>query len=138
MTYSQKHSDFHGFRCTYAVVTKQSCSDGDTADIGWLDWQGNPVDNARDSHWDLQDLSRLSCYRFEGDGGPLPDWVTCESLIDDLIHPTGAWSFLKQAQQATDDSDEVWSGSIWIHRPDWITDASWKRTLKLLGWSSRY
>ena len=137
MTYSQKHCDFHGFRCTYEVVTVASAVAGDFSDLGYLDWQGNAVDEARDSHWDLQDLSRLSGYRFEGDGGKVPSWVTCEALMDDLIEPQGVWSFLAAAQQRTED-DEVWGGCISIHRPAWCTDASWLRVLRLLGWSSRY
>ena len=134
---SQKHCDFHGFRCTYEVVTAESVTEGDASDRGYLDWRGNAVDEARDSHGDLQDLARLSCYRFEADGGPVPSWVTCEALNDDLIKPQGAWAFLETAQHCSA-GDEVWGGSISIHRPDWITDASWLRVLRLLGWSYRH
>ncbi|NCW69403.1 MAG: hypothetical protein EBV86_12730 [Marivivens sp.] len=139
MTYvtSQKHCDVHGFRCTYEVVTVGSAIAGEASELGYLDWQGNAVNEARDSHWDLQDLSRLSVYRLEGSGGRVPDWVTCEALMDDLIKPQGVWSFLETAQQYSED-DEVWGGCITIHRPDWCTDASWLRTLKLLGWKYRY
>jgi len=109
MTYltSQKHCDFHGFCCTYEVITAGSCEQGEALDHGYLDRYGEAVDEAYDSHWDLQDLSRLSGYRFEGDGAKVPRWLTCEAGIS-------------------------------IHRPDWCTDASWLRVLKLLGWSYRY
>lgn len=135
---SQKHCDFHGFRCTYEVATEQSAIEGDAFDRGYLDWQGNAVDEPHDSHWDLQDLARLSCYRLEGSGGPLPDWVTCEALTDDLIDPQGPWQFLKHAQQRCADPDSVWGGAVSIHRPDWITDASWRRVLRALGWTYRH
>lgn len=133
---SQKHCDFHGFRCTYEVVTVGGLIAGEASDLGYLDWRGNPVDEARDSHWDLQDLARLSGYRLEGSGGPVPSWVTCEALNDDLIKPQGVWAFLETAQQCAGD-DEVWGGAVSIHRPDWITDASWLRVLRALGWSYR-
>ena len=128
---SQKHCDLHGFRCTYEVITAESCEQGEAFGHGYLDWQGNAVDEARDSHWDLQDLSRLSGYRFEGDGGKVPSWVACDADAMDLIKPQGVWSFL-------DCTDDVIGGTVFIHRPDWCTDASWLRVLKLLGWSSRY
>ena len=127
-----KHCDTYGFRCTYEVVTAESCEHGEAFDRGYLDWQGNAVDRELDSHWDLQDLARLSDYRFEGDGDRVPRWVTCEATSDDLFEPQGGvWSFLN-------DTDDAIAGSISIHRPDWCTDASWLRVLKLLGWSYRY
>jgi len=133
MTYltSQKHCDFHGFCCTYEVITAGSCEQGEALDHGYLDRYGEAVDEAYDSHWDLQDLSRLSGYRFEGDGAKVPRWLTCEAGMDDLIKPQGVWSSLNG-------TDDVLGGTISIHRPDWCTDASWLRVLKLLGWSYRY
>ena len=55
-----------GFRATYEVITAESCEQGDASDRGWLDWLGDAVDNAWDSHWDLQDLMRLQGYRLRG------------------------------------------------------------------------
>jgi len=128
------HCDHHGFRVTYETFTAESCDAGDCSDRGWLDWLGSPVDQPVDSHWDLQDLCRLQGYRFEGDGARVPRWLTCEADMSDLIHCARPWGFLAYAP----DGEDVLSGSISIHRPDWITDASWLRVCCLLGWRSRY
>lgn len=136
--YSQKHCDFHGFRCTYEAVFHGDAIHGEASERGYLDWQGNAVDEAHESHWDLQDLARLSVYRFEGDGSRVPSWVTCEVDMEDLIRAQGVWSFLAAAQERAEGEEEVIGGCISIHRPDWCTDASWLRVLKLLGWSYRY
>ena len=131
MTYetSQKLCDRLGFQATYEVMTDDSVSVGDAADRGWLDWLGDAVDNASDSHWDLQDLARLKGYHFEGDGGRVPSWITCDADMSDLIHNARPWGFLADCSDG-----EVIGGSISIHRPDWITDASWLRVCRLLGW----
>jgi len=132
MTYetSQKLLDRRGFRVTYETITADSCEAGDAADRGWLDWLGVPVDQAMDSHWDLQDLARLKGYRFEGDGSSIPNWVSCEADMSDLIHRARPWGFLADYSEES----EVIGGSISIHRPNWITDASWLRVCRSLGW----
>ena len=128
------HCDRYGFRATYEILTAESCEQGDAWERGWLDWLGDPVDQPVDSHWDLQDLCRLQGYRFEGDGARVPRWLTCDADMSDLIHSARPWGFLADVPAG----DEVLGGSISIHRPDWITDASWLRVCRLLGWRSRY
>ncbi len=131
---SQKLLDRLGFRATYESITAESCAMGDAEEHGWLDWLGDAVDQPSDSHWDLQDLTRLVGYYFEGDGDRLPRWVTCQADLSDLIHHARPWGFLADCEG----DSEVIGGSISIHRPDWITDASWLRVLRILGWTWRH
>ena len=134
MTYetSQKLLDRRGFRVTYETITADSCEAGDAADRGWLDCLGDASINLYTSHWDLQDLARLKSYRFEGDGGSVPNWVSCEADMSDLIQRAWPWGFLADCPEES----EVIGGSISIHRPNWITDASWLRVCRSLGWKS--
>lgn len=126
---SRKLLDRLGFQATYETITAESCEQGDAAEHGWLDWLGDAVDNAWESHWDLQDLARLTGYRWEGDGGDVPRWITCDAGMSDLIHNARPWGFMADCSDG-----EVIGGSISIHRPDWITDASWLRVCRLLGY----
>ena len=86
MTYSEALSPAvsKGFQATYELITAESCEQGDAADRGWLNWLGDAVDNAWDSQWDLQDLTRLTGYRWESDGSDVPRWLTCDADISDL------------------------------------------------------
>jgi len=92
------------------------------------------VDNACDSHWDLQDILRLKGYRLEGDGSSVPRWLSAEADMSDLIHCARPWAFLADSPE----DQETIGGTISIHRPDWITDASWLRVCRMLGWKNRY
>lgn len=134
MTYetSQRLLDRVGFQATYEVITEASCEQGDAEERGWLDWLGDAVDHPWESHWDLQDLKRLQGYRWEGDGASVPGWVTADADMGDLMSRARPWGFLADADAACD--SEIIGGSITIHRPDWITDASWLRVLRMLGW----
>ena len=135
MTYSEALSPAvsKGFQATYELITAESCEQGDAADRGWLNWLGDAVDNAWDSQWDLQDLTRLTGYRWESDGSDVPRWLTCDADISDLCQRARPWGFIADHRDG-----EPIGASISIHRPDWITDASWLRVCRVLGWSSRY
>jgi hypothetical protein len=117
------------FRVTYETVTAESAKQGDCADRGWLSWNGFPCDDYRESVWDLRDLTdRLAgCYA-EGDGDSVPRWLTLDPQSDFWLSPF--WRDL-----AGEDALGVTAS---VHRPDWITDASWLRVCRLLGWRSRY
>ena len=133
-TLTMSHLEQHGFQATFETMTAESLEAGDAAQRGWLNWLGDAVDDSSDSHWDLQDLMRLQGLRFEGDGSRVPSWLTCEAGMSELLHPSDPWGFLADAP----DGEEAIGGSISIHRPDWITDASWLRVCRLLGWSFRF
>ena len=123
-----------GFRATYELITAESCEQGDTAEHGYLDWLGDPVDNPCESHWDLQDLLRLKDSYWEGDGDEIPRWITCDAEQGEISQCYRPWGFLSDGPEGQD----VIGGSISIHRPDWITDASWLRVCRVLGWRWRY
>lgn len=129
MTTIRSTEPYGTFRVTYATVTEDSAEQGDHAETGWLDWQGNPVDAYSDSCWDLRDLiDRLAgCYA-EGDGDRVPRWLTLDPQSDFYLSPF--WRDLA--------GDDVLGVSAAVHRPDWITDASWLRVCRLLGWHWRY
>lgn len=124
MTYCEQH----GFQATYEAITSDSAEQGDAAQRGYLDWLGDHVDNSWDSHWDLSDLLRLQGYQWSGDGSTVPRWITCWADMSDLIHHHRPWGFLADCE------GDLVAGDISIHRPDWITDASWLRVCRLLGW----
>lgn len=131
MTVIRSAENFGTFRCTAELVTAESCEAGDVAERGYVDCWGQLWDDYSDSSWDLRDLldtlqGRSAC----GDGSNLPSWVTFDSSTDDLCCPQEGWRFLLQ------DSDAI-HGQISVHRPAWISDASWLRVLALLGWRPR-
>jgi hypothetical protein len=127
------HLQENGFQASFELMTAESCEQGDAADRGWLDWMGDKVDDACHSHWDLQDLLELKGHHFEGDGSSVPRWITCNADLSVVIDCSQPWRFLADAP----DGEEVIGGSISIHRPDWITGASWLRVCRMLGWAPR-
>jgi hypothetical protein len=113
------------FRVTYETVTAESAEQGDCADRGWLSWNGCPCDEYHESCWDLRDLTDklAGCYA-EGDGDTVPRWVTLDPQSDFWLSPF--WRDLA--------GEDALSVTASVHRPDWITDASWLRVCRLLGW----
>jgi hypothetical protein len=113
------------FRVTYETITEESAEQGDYATSGWLDWLGNPCDDYSDSAWDIRDLlDRLGgCYA-EGDGAPVPRWLSLDPQSDFWLSPF--WRDLA--------GDDALGVSASVHRPDWITNASWLRVCRLLDW----
>ena len=116
---------YGSFRVTYETVTAESAECGDYAEHGWLSWTGCPCDDYIHSDWDLRDLlDRLAgCYA-EGDGAAVPSWLTLDPQSDFWLSPF--WRDL-----AGEDALGVTAA---VHRPDWITDSSWIRVCRLLGW----
>jgi len=108
-------------------VTAESAEQGDCADCGWLAWNGSPCDEYHESVWDLRDLTdRLAgCYA-EGDGDTVPRWVTLDPQSDFWLSPF--WRDLA--------GEDALSVTASVHRPDWITDSSWLRVCRMLGWRS--
>jgi len=118
----------HGtFRVTYETVTAESAEHGDATERGWLDWRGCPVDQYDDSCWDFRDLTdRLAgCYA-EGDGATVPSWITLDPQSDFWLSPF--WRDIA--------GEDALSVTASVHRPDWITDSSWIRVCRMLGWRS--
>ena len=125
MTILRSTEPFGTFRVTYETVTAESAEAGDFADHGWLSWNGCPVDNYSDSCWDFRDLlDKLAGCWAEGDGAALPRWVTLDPQSDFWLSPF--WRDL-----AGEDALGVTAA---VHRPDWITDSSWRRVCRALGW----
>ena len=117
------------FRVTYETVTAESAAQGDYAYSGWLDWLGSPVDQYFDSVWDLRDLAdRLAGCSAEGDGDRVPRWITLDPGTDFWL--SSFWRDLA--------GEDALSVTASVHRPDWITDASWLRVCQVLGWRCRY
>jgi len=113
------------FRVTYETVTAESAEHGDAAERGWLDWRGCPCDEYHESCWDFRDLTdRLAgCYA-EGDGATVPSWITLDPQSDFWLSPF--WRDLA--------GEDALSVTASVHRPDWITDSSWIRVCRMLGW----
>jgi hypothetical protein len=53
-------------------------------------------------------------------------------MTDLYGQPGGFWHDLLE------DESNACSAEVSIHRPDWITDSSWIRVCRLLGWTNRY
>lgn len=128
MTIIRTAEPYGTFRVTYHVVTAASAEQGDYADCGWLDWLGQPVDEYHESAWDLRDLlDKLEgCYA-ESDGDSVPSWITLDPQSDFWL--SSFWRGI-----GGEDAESVTAS---VHRPDWITDASWLRVCRLLGWRRR-
>lgn len=132
MTVLRSAETFGEFRLTAEAISEESCAAGDAAERGWLTSWGDLADEYLESSWNLRDLVDLfgRAYRPEGDGGTVPDWLTFEASCDDMISPSGGWGFLSELLCG----EEAIGGSISVHRPGWVTDASWLRVCRLLGW----
>ena len=118
------------FRVTYETITEESAEIGDAANRGYVDSWGAPVDEPEASEWDLRDLINHLSGGSEvvGDGSRIPRWITVSPGTDFWLSPW--WRDL-----AGDDAIAV---DCSIHRPDWITDASWLRICRMLGWRCRW
>jgi hypothetical protein len=117
------------FRVTYCVITEDSAACGDHAHQGYIDSWGAPVDDATASDWDLRDLlARFEGCAVYGDGAPIPRWVTVSPESD--LYLLSWWRDLA--------GDDAIAADCSVHRPDWVTDASWLRVCRLLGWRPRY
>lgn len=116
------------FPVTFETITEDSAEQGDAADRGYLDWAGHrTTDCSRSLSWDFRSLvDALHGHKPEGDGGDPPRWLTFTAGNDDLIIPSGVWSFVDSATEI--------GAEVSIHRPDWITEASWRRVCRCLGW----
>lgn len=117
------------FRVTYETITEESAADGDAAERGYVDSWGAPVDEPESSEWSLREIvDRFQGLEDWGDGAPVPRWLT--------VSPgTSFWLDSWWRDLAGPNAIAV---DCAIHRPDWITDASWLRVLRLLGWKWRY
>ncbi|NBS69027.1 hypothetical protein EBT31_08950 [bacterium] len=118
------------FRVTFETITAESAELGDAAERGWLDFWGAPVDEPESSEWDLRDLlNRFAGYpETYGDGDRIPRWITVSPGSDFWLDSW--WRDLAGADALAVDCS--------VHRPDWITDASWIRVCRMLGWRWRY
>jgi hypothetical protein len=120
------------FAVTYSIYSEESVESGDVAAQGYCDTSGCDVER-EDWSWALADLLQFKGYRFEGDGARIPSWISCDASMTDLFgQPSGFWRDLLE------DESDVCSAEVSIHRPDWITNASWIRVCRLLGWTNRY
>tara|TARA_B100001093_G_scaffold519892_1_gene611229 strand:+ start:5385 stop:5807 length:423 start_codon:yes stop_codon:yes gene_type:complete len=125
------------FPVTADVITVESAEAGDAEVRGYIDSLGRWDDYferfgtvADEDGWQLSTLIEdLSGRRWEGDGASLPRWITTESLNDDLLTRKGDWTVWEPLASV----DDALCMMVSIHRPDWITDASWRRVLRLLG-----
>ena len=120
--------------CTADVMTAESAEQCDAAWWGYVDCMGAFWDTPDHACWDLREvLAQMAGRRPEGSGGRCPDWLTFESRNDDhLLRPDNwsAWSSMGHA--------DVIGMTVSVHRPRDITDASWIRICRMLGWQYRY
>lgn len=129
MTILRTTEPFNSFRVTYDCINEESCELGATCESGYLAANGIAVDEYYQSDWEFRDLTdRLTGYYVEGDGAKIPRWVT--------IYPESQF-FIDSFWQSFCPSDAI-SATVSIHRPDWISDASWLRVLKVIGWRNKY
>ena len=125
------------FPVTADVITAESAEAGDAEVRGYIDSLGRWDDHWErygtypdDCGWQLSTLIEdLSGRVWEGNGGKLPDWITTESTSDDLLTRRGDWSVWEPLASV----DGSLGMTVSVHRPDWITDASWRRVLRLIG-----
>lgn len=130
------------FPVTAEVVTVESAELGDAELRGYIDSLGRWDDHwerfgtyPADCGWQLSTLLEdLGGRRWEADCWPcsLPSWITTDSTSDDLLTRPGDWSVWEPLASV----DGALSMSVTVHRPDWVTDASWGRVCRLLGWGS--
>jgi hypothetical protein len=122
------------FFLTIGIMTVASCQSGETDRSGYVDCLGRVWDTSDQAPWDLSEVIAQCKGRIpEGSGGMLPDWITFESLSDDWLIPADSWSVWRFMGMP-----ETVAVTVAVHRPRELTDASWGRVLRLLGWQYRY
>ena len=128
MTIIRIAEPFGHFRVTYSSVTEDSAECGDFASQGYLDWLGNPVDEYFESEWDFRDImNRFADSYVEGDGADVPSFVSIDPESDFWL--SSFWRGFA--------GDDAISATAYVHRPSWISDGSWLRILRCLGWRNR-
>ena len=122
------------FFLTIDIMTEESCQSGETDRSGYVDCLGRLWDDSDQAPWDLREvIAQTKGRRSEGSGGMLPDWVTFDSVSDDHLVSADSWSVWRF--MGVPDTVSV---SVSVHRPRNLSDASWARVLRLLGWQYRY
>ena len=116
------------FNLTAELVTEDSCLNGDAEKRGFLDESGQ-LTNKKDNYtFSLRELCEQGLHYFYWERSS-DTWITCYYNASDMFsEPENIWSFM--ADDSVD--SDVLSGSISVHRPDNITDASWERVIKHL------
>ena len=122
---------FGFYHCTFSLITEESAAMGDIAASGWIDWKGTAVDEPDETKWELSDLiEKLRGCLPVGDGARVPDFVTFDPESDWWL--SSFWRGV--AENHCGSADEVIRAEITVHRPGWISEASWLRVLGYLGW----
>jgi len=122
--------DGYIFPVTAEVITAESCEQGDAAKRGYCDYYGSWSDEP--DCWDLHHLlEALPSGRWEGDGAPIPRWITLEP--DSYAWLSSIWEALASTVEG-----DVLAVGFSVHRPRDITDSSWLRVCRMLGWRWRY
>jgi hypothetical protein len=120
--------------CTADVITAESAEHGDAAERGYVDCLGRLWDDSDQASWDLREvLAQMEGRRPEGSGGCCPDWLSFESLSDDHLIRPDSWTAWRHMGK-----DDVIGMTVSVHRPRDITDSSWLRICRMLGWRYRY
>ena len=120
--------------CTADVMTAESVEHGDAEIRGYVDCLGRFWDTSDHATWDLREvLAQMAGRRPEGSGGRCPDWLTFDGQNDDHLLRPDSWS-----AWASMGRDDVIGMTVSVHRPRDITDASWLRICRLLGWQYPY
>ena len=116
------------FNLTAELVTEDSCVHGDAEKKGFLDESGQ-LTNKKDNYtFSLRELCKEGLHYLYWERSS-DTWITCYYNASDMFsEPENIWSFM--ADDSVD--SDVLSGSISVHRPDNITDASWERVVKHL------
>ena len=116
------------FNLTAELVTEDSCLHGDAEKRGFLDESGQLTSKKDNYTFSLRELCEEGLHYFYWERSS-DTWITCYYNASDIFsEPENIWSFM--ADDSVD--SDVLSGSISVHRPENITDASWERVIKHL------
>ena len=116
------------FNLTAELVTEDSCLHGDAEKRGFLDESGQLTSKKANYTFSLRELCEEGLHYFYWERSS-DTWITCYYNASDMFsEPENIWSFM--ADDSVD--SDVLSGSISVHRPENITDASWERVVKHL------
>ena len=116
------------FNLTAELVTEDSCLHGDAEKRGFLDESGQLTSKKDNYTFSLRELCEEGLHYFYWERSS-DTWITCYYNASDMFsEPENIWSFM--ADDSVD--SDVLSGSISVHRPENISDASWERVIKHL------
>lgn len=110
----------------YFRLTADVFNHTEEVESGYISTLATWEDDYAQSEWDIRSIKdRFSGFYVEGDGASVPRWITFN-----IENPAINSSFI----MGLTNFECPDTACVSVHRPGWITDHSWLRVCRILGW----